>query len=211
MGDPYLPLQEFRVFQDNSPSHSTKRSRPAPSPGQEDRRNRTDELLRRIRFVKAQAMRPSAEMNLMRKAAIDNHPAFESCQIRDPSAREALERLFSRHQNIILETSIPSYHDLSRRRAPEPHFHATLLGAALLAPVLCPFYRKRSCLDFLQPDGISRARGDRNFSDASNREQDLRCHPSGKNTIHHTLDIEHSGPIGDLLTSPPNWGNYGGP
>ena len=143
-----------------------KRSRPVPFPDQEDRRNRTDELLRIIRFMKAHARRPSAEMTLMRKAAIENHPAFEPGQIRDPSAREALGRLFNRHQNIILETSIPGYHDLSQRRAPEPHFHATLLAAALTAPALCPFYRKHSCSDFLKPNGLTRAKDDRNFFDA---------------------------------------------
>ena len=116
--------------------------------------------------MRAQALRPSDEMKLMRRAVIENNHAFDPNQIRAPRARTALESLFRRHQSTILETGTPSFTDLSSGKAPGPHFHATLLAAALLAQVLCPFYRNRSSLDFLHPNGLTREKDDRNFTDA---------------------------------------------
>ena len=113
-----------------------------------------------------QAKRPSVETTLLRRAAIDNHPAYEPDQIRDPCAREAMERLLSRHQNVITETIIPGYHDLSKRRAPGPLFHANLMTAAFAAPALCPFYRSQSCMGFLKPNGLTRTKNGRNFFEA---------------------------------------------
>ena len=125
----------------------------------------TDEIVETIGHMKASAKFGPDETKLMRRAVLGNHEAFGPAAIRGPSAREALDRLFPRHQEAILETGVPGYNELLARRAEEPRFHATLLTASLLTPALFPFYRKRSPLDFLMPNGITRAQDDRNVMD----------------------------------------------
>ena len=143
-----------------------KRQRRVPFPDIDDATDQSDEILTIIRYMRATALTLSPETKLIRRAVIENNHASEPRQIRGPSAREALERLFARQHNIILETGVPSFTDLTDRRSADPRFHATLLTTALLSPELCPFYRNRSSLDFLHPNGLLRARDDRNVIDA---------------------------------------------
>ena len=143
-----------------------KRQRTALPTDPAQTNNRTDEISTIVRYTRASALTPSEETKLIRRAVLENNHASDPCQIRGPSAREALERLFARHHNIILATGVPSVTDVTDRRAAEPRFRSTLLTAALLAPVLCPFYRNRSSIDFLHPNGLLRARDDRDFIDA---------------------------------------------